>query len=146
MFRQAIITVTSISMGLCPVVWAEQALLALDVGTGEREVAHRACAPTGIGTGEQHLGFGLSLLGFKGEMSQLLWTREKTWLLLFRLFPRGLAAPLKPGTIGGRKMPLNLAIAALGIFLAPTNTAQPLMSHNWLLSAPNHFTEVRINF
>lgn len=47
---------------------------------------------------------------------------------------------------GGRKMPLNLAIAALGIFLSPANPAQPLMSHNWLLSAPNHFTEVRINF
>lgn len=34
MFRQAIITVTSISMGLCPAAWAEQALLALDVGAG----------------------------------------------------------------------------------------------------------------
>lgn len=70
---------------------------------------------------------------------------KKIWLLLFRLFPRGPAAPLNPGAIAGSKIPLNLAIAALGVFLAPTNPAQPLMSHNWFLSAPNHFTEVRIN-
>lgn len=96
---------------------------------------------------EQHLGFGLSLLGFKGQMSQLLWTREKTHLLFFRLFSRVLAVPFNPGTIEeGRKMPLNLAIAALSLFLPPTNPAQPLMSHNWFLSAPNHFSEVRLNF
>lgn len=58
------------------------------------------------------------------------------------LLPPWFLTPLR----GGRKMPLNLAEAALSIFLPPTNTAQPLMSHNWLLSAPNHFTEVRINF
>lgn len=35
MFRQTIITVTSISVGLCPAAQAEQALLALDVGAGD---------------------------------------------------------------------------------------------------------------
>lgn len=97
MFMQAIITVTSISMGLCPVAWAEQALLTLDVGAGEWEVVHRACSPASFGAGEQHLGFGLSLLGFKGEKSQLLWTRgkKKTPAAPFQTLSRGSRCPLE---------------------------------------------------
>lgn len=34
MFRQAIITVTSIPVRLCPAAWAEQALFAPDMGAG----------------------------------------------------------------------------------------------------------------
>lgn len=96
MFRQAIITVTSISMGLCPVAWAEQALLTLAVGAGEREVVHRACSPAGFGAGEQHLGLGLSLLGFKGDMSQLLRTRGKKPLAApFQTLSQGSRCPLE---------------------------------------------------
>lgn len=93
-------------------------------------------------------GEGSSMWGSKGRRHCCCGPQKKPRLVVFRSFPRDLAAPLNPDTIegGGRKMPLNLAIAALSIFLPPTNPAQPLMSHNWLLSVPNHFTGVRINF
>lgn len=72
--------------------------------------------------------------------------KKKIWLIFLLFFPRGLATLLNPGAIRERKILLNLAIAVLIIFFAPSKPAQPLMSHNWLLSAPNLFTEVRINF
>lgn len=147
MFGQAVITVTSISMGLCPAAWAEQALLTLDMGAGEWKMVQRAHSPTDIGTGEQHLGFWTVAAGLqKGEFMVAVDQKKKIWLIFLLFFPRGLATLLNPGAIRERKILLNLAIAVLIIFFAPSKPAQPLMSHNWLLSAPNLFTEVRINF
>lgn len=142
MFRQAVITVTSISVGLCPAAWAERALLAPDVVLG---VVHRAHPLLAIGRGEQHVGFTPGIQ--RGDITVAVGHRKKPLCSFLDsssevLLPPWIPIPLR----GGRKMPLNLAIAALSIFLPPTNPAQPLMSHNWLLSAPNHFTEVRINF
>lgn len=103
------------------------------------------CLPSGEGS--SILGLDCHCWASKGRCHSCCRSQKKNHLLFLRFFPRGLAAPLDPDTIEGeKKMPLNLATADLSIFLPPTNPAQPLMSRNWLLSAPNHFSEVRINF
>lgn len=74
MFRQAIIAGTSISTGLCCVLWAEQALLALHVGVGEQELGRRAAFWVwAVAAGLQ-----------KGRHHPLLWMSEKKQLLLSR--------------------------------------------------------------
>lgn len=99
MFRQAIITVTSISMGLCPAAWAEQALLALDVGAGGG-----AQSPPPPCHRERGAAFGVWTVAAglqRGDVTVAVDHRKKPHLLLFRFFPRGLAAPLNPDTIEG---------------------------------------------